>query len=189
MTLHLRNISFVAVPKTATIAVEKAFSPYARDYVQHRHDPVDIVKRGGEQDCLGIIRNPHDWILSYYLYLKHSPYFYSLKSIWGIGGKSFEQFVGRFCDGQHLWPEPLRLQSMYLLSSVAKTDFIYRYEHLSDAVSHISAACGERPTVGRCNVSQKEDVKLSKKMAFLFEAAASKDFELYESTSEVLMKC
>ena len=189
MTLYLRNISFVAVPKTATIAVEKAFSPYARGYVPHTHEPVDVVKREGGQDCLGVIRNPHDWIASYYLYLKHSPYFHSAKSVWGIGGKSFEQFVGRFCDGQHLWPEPLRLQSMYLVCNRAKTEFIYRYDQLSDAVSHMSAACGERPTIGRHNVSQKEDVKLSRKMASLFEAAASEDFDLYESTTKGTMKC
>lgn len=189
MTLYLRNISFVAVPKTGTIAIEKAFSPYARGYVQHTHDPVDVVKREGGQDCLGVIRNPHDWIASYYLYLKHSPYFYSAKSVWGIGEKSFEQFVGRFCEGQHLWPERLRLQSMYLFCNGVSTDFIYRYDDLPHAVAHISAACGERPTVGRHNVSHKEDVKLSKKMASLFEAAAAKDFELYESTTKGTIKC
>ena len=189
MTLHLKSISFVSVPKTATIAIEKAFSPYARGYVPHTHDPVDVVKREGGQDCLGVIRNPYDWIASYYLYLKHSPYFYSAKYVWGIGEKSFEQFVGKFCGGQHLWPEPLCLQSMYLFCNGVSTDFIYRYDDLPHAVAHISAACAEIPTVGRNNVSHKEDVILSKKMAYLFEDAASEDFDLYESATKGTMKC
>jgi len=184
MTLHLENISFVAVPKTATIAIEKAFSPYARSYTPHTHEPVDVVKRDGGQDCLGLIRNPHDWIKSYYLYLKHSPYFYSASSAWGIGKKTFEEFVGRFCDGHHLWPEPLRLQSMYLLRNGVSTDFIYRFENLLNAVAHIGAACGQMPKMSRHNVSPECDVILSKKMAYLFEDAASEDFDLYEGCAD-----
>lgn len=181
MTLHLPEISYVAVPKTATIAIENAFAPFASGYSPHVHQAVDVVKAAGGNACLGVIRNPRDWIKSYYLYLKHSPYFHSADSAWGIASKSFEQFVGRFCDGQWLWPEPLRFQSNYLCANGVHTDYLYRYENISDAIDHLSAACGQRPRVERHNVSPKSDVTMSDEMASRFEQYSAVDFELYEN--------
>jgi hypothetical protein len=180
MTLLLPNISFVATPKTATISIETAFSPYARDYAPHVHEPVNVVRSKSNKPALGVIRNPHDWIKSYYLYLKHSKYFLSVNSPWGIGKRSLDSFVGKFCDGQHLWPEPLRLQSDYLETESDSVEHLYRYESLNLAIAQLNESCGTKVVVDRHNVSPKSDLVLSHKMKTLFEESASKDFELYE---------
>jgi hypothetical protein len=181
MTLYLPNLSFVAVPKTATIAIEQAFSPHATNFKPHQHDPVDAVRERSPSPCLAVVRHPLRWIESYYKYLRFSPYFARTDSIWGLHSKSFEQFVWAYVRGQHMWPEPLRDQSSYVSRNGATVEHLYRYEDLSNAVDHLCEACGARVGLERHNVSRDVPLDLSVKAVSAFEQSAKRDYDLYET--------
>lgn len=181
MTLYLPNLSFVAVPKTATIAIEKAFSSYATNYAPHQHDPVDVVKGQSNKPCVATIRHPFLWIESYYKYLRFSPYFARVDSIWGLRSKSFEQFVWAYTKGQHMWPEPLGNQSSYVCRNGERVEHLYRYDNLAAVVDHLSSACGVKVTLEKHNVSREDSLTLSKEALAAFELFAKNDYDLYES--------
>jgi hypothetical protein len=181
VTLYLPNLSFVAVPKTATIAIERAFSPYATNYIPHNHDPVDVVKSHSNNPCVAVVRHPLRWIESYYKYLRFSPYFARTDSIWGIRSKSFEQFVWAYVKGQHMWPEPLRDQSSYVCRNGRSVEYLYRYDNLSSVVDHLSLACGAKINLEKHNVSPDVPLDISKEALAAFETIAKNDYDLYES--------
>ena len=181
MTLYLPGISFVAVPKTATIAIERAFSPYANGFQPHQHDPVDAVKGQSQNPCIAVVRHPLRWIESYYKYLRFSPYFAHSGSVWGLHSKSFEQFVWAYIRGQHMWPEPLRDQSSYVSRNGKVVEHLYRYESLSDAVAHLCEACGAKVALERHNVSRDVPLDLSAEAVSAFEQSAKRDYDLYET--------
>lgn len=181
MTLYLPGLSFVAVPKTATISIERAFSPFAFNFKPHQHHAVDEVKANSSNPCLAVIRHPLLWMESYYKYLRFSPYFARSDSIWGLRSKSFEQFVWAYIRGQHMWPEPLRDQSSYVSRNGSVVEHLYRYENLSAAVDQLCDACGARVTLGQYNVSRDAPLELSAEAMSAFEQAAKRDYDLYET--------
>jgi hypothetical protein len=181
MTLYLPTLSFVAVPKTATIAIETTFFPYAINFKPHQHDSVDIVKYYSSNPCIAVIRHPLDWIKSYYKYLRYSPYFARTDSIWGLYSKSFEEFVWAYIKGQHMWPEPLNNQKSYVFYNNKKVEFLYRYDNLSKVVNHLCLSLEIKLDINKHNVSKKIDLELSKKALFAFEIFAKEDYDLYES--------
>lgn len=181
MTLYLPGLSFVAVPKTATISIERAFSPFAFDFKPHQHHAVDEVKSRSPNPCLAVIRHPLRWMESYYKYLRFSPYFAHSGSIWGLHSKSFEQFVWAYIRGQHMWPEPLRDQSSYVSRNGKAVEHLYRYENLSSATDHLCEACRKRVPLERHNVSRDVPLELSPEAKSAFEQAAKVDYDLYES--------
>ena len=181
MTLYLPGLSFVAVPKTATIAIETAFAPFARDFKPHDHSPVSVVKSLSDNPCVAAIRHPLDWIRSYYRYLRHSPYFARLDSVWGLHSKTFEQFVAAYVRGQHMWPEPKRTQTEYVQDGQHRVDHLYRYDNLPALVSRLSAACGEDVELGRHNVGRSDVLDLPRGLQLDFERCAEADFNLYET--------
>lgn len=181
MTLYLPGLSFVAVPKTATIAIEQAFSPFAFDFKPHQHHAVDEVKVNSSNPCLAVIRHPLRWMESYYKYLRFSPYFARSDSIWGLRSKTFEQFIWAYIRGQHMWPEPLRDQSSYVARNGSVVEHLYRYEDLSSAIDHLCEACGKRVPLERHNVSRDVPLELSPEAKSAFEQAAKVDYDLYES--------
>jgi len=181
VTLYLPNVSFVAVPKTATVAIERAFSPYATDFQPHQHDPVDVVKHRSPNPCVAVIRHPLRWIESYYKYLRFSPYFARSDSIWGLHSKTFEQFVWAYVKGQHMWPEPMMNQLSYVVRNGSVVEHLYRYDNLSAAVSHLCDVCGKTVAIERHNASRNTVLELSSEAKSAFEQAAENDYDLYES--------
>lgn len=178
MTLYLPEVTYVAVPKNATIATERAFEDHATAVHPHKHDNVAVVKEVSSKPCVASIREPLSWIKSYYLYLRYSPYFYD--SHFGVRS-DFDTFVRKIVRGDILWPEPHRLQSDYLVKGEHTVESIYRYDDLDKLWKHLSDLCGESITPGRHNVSRRKDVSLSPKVRSLYEDYASADYEIYEA--------
>lgn len=182
MTLHLDGISFVAVPKTATIAIERAFAPFVRDFVPHRHENVSSVKSVSQNPCLCLVRHPLEWMESYYKYLRFSPYFAKVDSVWGLRSKSFEDFVQAFMRGRRMWPEPHRFQHEYVCAEGLLVEHVYRYDQLDVAIDHLSTHCCERPAIGMHNVSPEVALELSSGTRAQFEIYMEKDYDLFENT-------
>ena len=180
MTLYLPGLSFVAVPKTATIAIETAFNPFAENFKPHDHSPVGSVKTRSNNPCVAAIRHPLHWIESYYKYLRYSPYFARSDSIWGLHSKTFEQFVSAYVRGQHMWPEPKRMQSEYVQDQNYCVEYLYKYDNLPALVDKLSSVCGSKVTLGRHNVGREEPLEISKSVQKQFEDCVQLDFEMYE---------
>jgi hypothetical protein len=181
MTLYLPGLSFVAVPKTATIAIETAFAPFAQDFKPHDHSPVGAVKSRSSNPCVAAIRHPLDWMRSYYRYLRYSPYCARSDSIWGLHSKTFEQFVAAYIRGQHMWPEPKRTQGEYVHDAQHRVEHLYRYDNLPALVTKMSEACGAVVEIDRHNVGRGEVLDLSRSLQLDFERHAEADFNLYET--------
>jgi hypothetical protein len=181
MTLYLPGVSFVAVPKTATIAIEITFAPFAKDFEPHDHSPVGVVKSRSSNPCVAAIRHPLDWMRSYYKYLRYSPYFARSDSIWGLHSKTFEQFVAAYIRGQHMWPEPKRTQGEYVHDAQHRVEHLYRYDNLPALVTKMSEACGAVVEIDRHNVGRGEVLDLSRSLQLDFERYAEADFNLYEA--------
>lgn len=181
MTLYLPNLSFVAVPKTATIAIETAFSPFAVAFKPHDHSSVGEVKAQSANPCVAAIRHPLRWMESYYRYLRYSPYFARTDSIWGLHSKTFEQFVAAYIRGQHMWPEPKLTQGQYVQDGQHRVEHLYRYDNLPALVGKLSEACGAKVNLGRHNVGKSDVLDLSPDLRLQFERHAEADFDLYET--------
>lgn len=183
MTLYLQGVTFVAVPKTGTIAIEKAFAPYASNIAPldaHKHDNVAKVKLVSSNPCLCLVRNPLDWIGSYYRFLRFSPFFARSDCLFGIHSKSFEDFVQAHVRGRRMWPEPHRFQHEYVCSGGLSVEWVYRYDALTDAMDHLSEVCGVAPKIDKHNVSRKLELELSEGTRLQFEKYMEKDYCLYE---------
>jgi hypothetical protein len=181
MTLYLPGLSYVAVPKTATIAVETAFAPFAQGFKPHDHSPVGVVKSRYSNPCVAAIRHPLHWMESYYRYLRYSPYFARTDSIWGLHSKTFEEFVAAYIRGQHMWPEPKMTQWQYVQDDQHRVEHLYRYDNLSALVGRLSEACGAKVKLGRHNVGKSDVLDLSPNLRLQFERHAEADFNLYEA--------
>mgnify|MGYP005991405905 CR=1 FL=1 len=180
MTLILPTASFVAVPKTGTISVEEAYGFLADGFRPHLHEPVDVVRKRKKQVCFGVIREPVGWITSYYKYLKYSPYFNNT-STFGLRTKTFDQFVEKYVEGKHQWPEPLFHQASYLDRHGERVDFIYRFEELNRLVSDLSSITGVSVEVAHRNKSPDCDLKLDPALKKMFEDHTKRDYDIYES--------
>lgn len=183
MTLYLNGLSFVAVPKTATISIERAFAPFARDFVPHRHEDVSIVAATSSNPCLCLVRHPLEWIKSYYKYLRWSPYFARLNARYGLRSKSFEQFVEAYMRGQRMWPEPKLSQHEYVEAGGKRVNYIYRYDDINRAVDHLSSVCGARVELSRYNKSRDIDLHLGREARLRLEKHMQKDYNIYYSAA------
>lgn len=179
MTLYLKNINFVAVPKNGTISIENEFSKYAFDYIEDDHMPVDIVKQKNNKPCICSIRNPIEWIISYYKYMRYSSWFFN--SIWTTSNSFDEFLISYMKQRRHPWPEPFLTQSDYIIRNRQKVDHIYRYENIENVFQHLEDSLSVK--VGRPikNKTIDIDVTFDPILKKHYMDFVKKDFDLYES--------
>ena len=178
MTLYLNNISYIAVPKNGTISIKQSFKNYAINFELHKHESINQVKNKSDNPCIATIRNPVDWIISYYKYLKYSEWF--INSHWGIKSKSFNEFILAYINGQHLWPEPFRKQSDYINGN-SNVEYLYRYEDIEKVFIHLENSIDKKVERLWENRGIKTDIFFDPKLKNKFMDYMKKDFEIYES--------
>lgn len=180
MTLILPKLNYVAVPKTGTIAIERVLGEYAEGFSPHQHHTLKQVRTMSSSKCVGVIREPLEWIESYYRYLRWSPYFARSDSIWGLRSKSFEQFVQAFVKGRVMWPEPKRFQSDYLTNEDDIVDIIYTYDQLNDVFELLSQDVSNTKPLKVENKGRVSNLEISDDLINEYYNYVSKDVELYE---------
>lgn len=178
MTLYLDSINYIAVPKNGTISVKNSFKNYSKNFDLHKHESIDQVKEKSNNICIATIRNPIDWIISYYKYLRYSNWFRN--SQWGIRNKDFDTFVLQYINGQYLWPEPFRKQHLYI-NGKNKTELVYRYDDIHKVFNILEDSLGKKVDRLWENKGKDIDIYFEPNLKKKFIDYMKDDFEIYES--------
>lgn len=190
------KLVFLSVPKTGSTAYQEALAPRAslvvRDPPELKHAPVfrynrffrPMVERfcGGPVDILAVMREPVDWLGSWYRYRTRQ----------GLQGTqastatlSFEAFV----EGYLAHPRPVFAQ----VGSQAKflepqengtaVTHLFRYEDQAGLQSFLEERLNMPVTPGRCNASPVVPMPLSEAGRARLAETYAVDFALYAGIS------
>jgi hypothetical protein len=168
---------FLAIPKTASSAIESAFRPYAQlapqgspaikhtKYAEFQHflEPF-LAAKGFPRDSYEVVcvfREPIDWLSSSWRYRsrgkladpsspKHHRY---------TGHISFEQFVRAYMKRSNRVGRPSKF--VRARRGQAEVDRVFRYDRLDLLVDFLCEKVGEDVEVGIENVSPKRSFSLS----------------------------
>ena len=187
-----QRLVFLATPKTASTSIEAALSPLAAVVVvrppQLKHTTTRNYRRhmapflgdpkGDEFQLTALMREPRDWLGSWYRYRQRS----DERGEKSTRDLSFEAFVTAYC--QDVQPEFARVgaQAMFLAPPAHRpVDHIFRYEQIGDFVSFINQRLGCDLKMPRANVSPAAALPLSPATEALLRQHCARDFALYDS--------
>lgn len=142
---HSYKFIFVAVPKTASTSVGSAIDEYGQDSGLAKHlTALNACKQYGkiwdEYFKFSFVRNPWDWLVSWYMYRKRDalkdPGHPNHKNY--TGSMSFEDFLRRD------YPAVRKTQRSRISDHQGKllVDYVGRYENLGEDMNLISTKIG-----------------------------------------------
>ncbi|MEM9320830.1 MAG: gamma-glutamyl kinase [Pseudomonadota bacterium] len=188
------KIVLLAVPKTGTTALERALAPRASTAIlappglkhtsarRYRREVAPWLTRDGAwpHETVAVIREPLDWLGSWYRYRRRSQIDGSDTSTADI---DFESFVAAW-----LQPKPpafarIGSQARFLTGGRGRllVQHLFRYEEFDHLLSFLADRLGAPVRVPQANVSPKEGLTLSNDLEAHLRKAAARDFELWES--------
>ena len=186
------KLVLLAVPKTGTTALEAALLAHADTAILNPPEKKHLTarrwrnqlapffeNRGTRQiETMAIIREPRDWLGSWYRYRARPEISGSASSTAGI---DFAQFVtGWLSDPE---PEYARVgrQSRFVANAEGKiiVDHLFRYEDLDQAVDFLQQRLGVTLDLGRRNISPRADLSLPPALEARLQREAAADFDLW----------
>lgn len=188
------NLALLAVPKTGTTAIEKSLSPFADISILNppglKHTPVAKFHRfvqpyletvGADAiETVGVIRNPLDWLSSWYRY-RARPFLdgkpNSTKDV------SFDDFVLEVLKEDSAPFARIGSQRRFLSNRDGDVDVthLFKFEEISAYVRFLERRLKRNIGLGQANVSPKMDISLSKSVDATLRDAWAAEFELWES--------
>ena len=184
----------LAVPKTGTTALEQALAPHADALIRNPPEKKHVTARryrnqlapflenrgGRPMELMAVIREPMDWLGSWYRYRARGQILGSPTSTASI---PFDRFVeGWLSDPE---PEYARVgrQSRFVSDAEGRVivDRLFRYEALEDAVSFLESRLDRQILLPRRNVSPRAELKLDPVLAQRLRIEARADFDLWAS--------
>lgn len=188
------KLVLLAVPKTGTTALEEALLPHADAAILNPPDKKHVTarrwraqlapffeNRGGRRlQTMAVIREPVDWLKSWYRYRARPEIAGSPASTAGI---DFDAFVSAWLSDPE--PEFARVgrQSRFVSDASGRVivDHLFRYDALPDAVTFLEGRLNCRLTLAQRNVSAAADLTLSPAIAARLRQEAAADFALWDS--------
>ena len=186
------KLVLLAVPKTGTTALEAALLAHADTAILNPPEKKHLTarrwrnqlapffeNRGARQiETMAIIREPRDWLGSWYRYRARPEISGSASS---TAGMDFAQFVtGWLSDPE---PEYARVgrQSRFIANAEGKiiVDHLFRYEDLDQAVDFLQQRLGVTLDLGRRNISPRADLSLPPALEARLQREAAADFDLW----------
>ena len=186
------KLVLLAVPKTGTTALEAALLAHADTAILNPPEKKHLTarrwrnqlapffeNRGTRQiETMAIIREPRDWLGSWYRYRARPEISGSASS---TAGMDFAQFVtGWLSDPE---PEYARVgrQSRFVANAEGKiiVDHLFRYEDLGQAVDFLQQRLGVTLDLGRRNISPQADLSLPPALEARLQREAATDFDLW----------
>lgn len=186
------KLVLLAVPKTGTTALEAALLAHADTAILNPPEKKHLTarrwrnqlapffeNRGTRQiETMAIIREPRDWLGSWYRYRARPEISGSASS---TAGMDFAQFVtGWLSDPE---PEYARVgrQSRFIANAEGKiiVDHLFRYEDLDQAVDFLQQRLGVTLDLGRRNISPQADLSLPPALEARLQREAAADFDLW----------
>ena len=188
-----QKLALLATPKTGTTAIEAALESLAAVVIQRppqlKHTSVQKFHRfmgpdlettaGAPFTVVAVMREPLDWLGSWYRYRQRDDMGNEKKSTVGI---SFEQFVQAYCTESPPDFAAVGSQARFLQPKQGRgLDHLFRYEKIEELILFLEDRLGCEIILPRLNVSPLAEMELSQPTYDKLRSFAAKDFELYAS--------
>lgn len=188
------RLVFLAVPKTGTTAIEGALAPRAaavfRDPPFLKHTPLyryrrlvePFLKKAGEVELetLAVIRNPVEWLGSWYRY-RHRDYLVGHPN--STRGISFDDFVVEYTKGKPAAFADVGSQARFLSpggEGKAGIDHLFRYEEQPRMLAFFQERFGSPVVLKRLNISPALELTLKPKTLLRLQNKRGDEFEAWE---------
>ena len=187
------NLVLLAVPKTGSTALEGALAPRAslvlRDPPELKHAPCYRYKRflkplfkqvGGQNpELMAIVRNPIDWLGSWYRYRTREDLIGHENSTHNV---SFDEFVLEYCKGSPAPFAKVGSQSRFLRINDGEigAQHLFQYEQWDKVITYLEERLAMTITLKQKNVSPKMDLQLSAAVASKLRDKRSDEFEVWD---------
>lgn len=188
-----QRLVILATPKTGTTAIEQALESLAAVSILRppalKHTNVGRYRRfvgpyleataGGPFAVVALMREPRDWLGSWYRYRQREDIAEQAKSTRGM---SFEHFVNAWCDTPRPAFADIGSQARFLSPDPdRRADRIFRYENIEAFVAYLEDRLDFQIVLPVLNVSPKAPLDLSAAAEKRLAVAAAEDFRLYAS--------
>ncbi|MEO1640067.1 MAG: gamma-glutamyl kinase [Pseudomonadota bacterium] len=187
------NLVLLAVPKTGSTALEGALAPRAslvlRDPPHLKHAPCYRYKRflkpffkqagGQDPELMAVVRNPVDWLGSWYRYRTRDDLAGHENSTRGI---SFDDFVLEYCKGDPAPFANVGSQDRFLRINDGELGVrhLFQYEQWDQVIGYLEGRLGMQVTLKQKNVSPKMDLALSTGVEERLREKRAAEFAVWE---------
>lgn len=187
------KLVFLSVPKTGTTAYEAALGGQAalvvREPPELKHSPVYRYNRffrpalekfcGEGFDLLAVMREPVDWLGSWYRYRQRDELKGTRTSTADV---NFDEFVLGYMKGDRPAYAQVGSQAKFLEPQKNGTavTHLFRYEDQSGLLQFLQTRLGREIVLGQRNRSPQSQTKLSEEVKARFHRKFAAEFQLYE---------
>ncbi|MEO0772611.1 MAG: gamma-glutamyl kinase [Pseudomonadota bacterium] len=194
LMFHKAKLVFLAVPKTGTTAYAEALEPLAtmvvRDPPELKHAPVYRYNRffrpmfekfvGDDLTVLAVMREPIDWLGSWYRYRKR-PFLDGQRT--STKDISFDAFVDAYCKGDTPPFANVGNQARFLRPHQNGTHVthVFRYDDQDGLRGFLEARLETTIKTAQVNASPPENLDLSEDTEAKLRRKFALDFEVYDS--------
>ncbi|MBS1303742.1 gamma-glutamyl kinase [Loktanella sp. SALINAS62] len=188
-----QNLVFLAVPKTGTTAIEGALAPKAamvlHDPPTIKHAPVYRYRRffkplfvqagGKEPEVMAVVRNPIDWLGSWYRYRSRDDLNGHPNSTRDI---SFDDFVLEYCKGKPADFANVGSQAKFVLDGDGNlgVDHLFRYEDQARLIAFLEHRLDTTIDLKQLNVSPSVPTPLSDDVADRLRDKRAVEFAVWD---------
>ncbi len=191
------KLVFLSIPKTGTTAWQAALGPHASmivsDPPELKHAPVFRYNRffrpalekfiGEDLHVIAVMREPIDWLGSWYRY-RQRPFLSGRPT--STEGLGFDAFIQAYVQGNQPRHANVGSQSKFLepqRNGTAVTH-LFRYEDQTGLKAYLEDRLEMRVDTQRLNTSPREPMTLSSETEATLRRKYAPDFRLYESIKE-----
>lgn len=188
------KLVFLAVPKTGTTSLEGALAPKAamvmRDPPILKHSPIYRYRRfiepyfgvaGDDKlETLAVIRNPVDWLSSWYRYRHRDDLVGHPNSTRDI---SFDDFVEEYCKGKPAPYAGVGSQAKFVCGNEDEivVDHLFQYEQQDKLVEFLENRLNTKIDLPRLNISPVLETPLSEKIEEKLRRKREIEFKVWDA--------
>lgn len=186
-----QRLALLATPKTGTTAIAAALESLADVSIQRppelKHTPARRFRRflapfleqvANEPFTLvGVMREPRDWLSSWYRYRQRDGMVNKRNSTKGI---TFDDFVQAYCADKPPAFAAVGSQATFLRPpNTEGADLLFRHDKIADLVCFLEDRLNFEIVLPKLNVSPLRPTALSPETEALLHRFAARDFDLY----------
>ena len=187
-----KRLAFLAIPKTGTTSIEKTLGRHCEIRFgrspRTKHMTLRVFERymmpylrsigAGDTETVCVVREPVDWLGSWYRFRSRQGFSRGPKSTRGV---SFAEFI----EAHLASPSPafasIGRQSGFVAGQSGKpaVTHMFRYDNLPGLVAFLGERFDKEFTLPKANVSPPADMQLPPTLRTRLETERAEDFALY----------
>lgn len=187
-----KRLGFLALPKTGTTSIETALEPHCEIRFGRAPKPKHMTMRAferfmlpylehigaGDTETVCVVREPVDWLGSWYRFRAKPGFARGPKSTRGI---SFAEFIEGYLARPQPAPSEVGRQSGFVAGRSGRpaVTHMFRYENLPALVGFLEQRFGRDIKLPKVNVSPPADMQLPPALRARLETERAEDFALY----------